>query len=50
MLVGLSYVEVVNLSFLLVSISTQRNGILLFILNSCVKLRTEFFEKFLVLC
>ena len=37
------YVEVVNCSLLLVSISTARNGILMLILISCVKLRTELF-------
>ena len=37
------YVEVINRSILLVSINTPRNGILLLILISCVKLRTELF-------
>ena len=35
------FVEKVNLLILLVSIRTLRNGILLLILSSCVKLRTE---------
>ena len=42
MLVGF-YVAVVNLSILLVSIRTPRNGILLLVLSSCVKLRTGLF-------
>ena len=37
------YVEVINRSILLVSISTPRNGILLLISISCVKLRMELF-------
>ena len=43
MLGGFLYVEVVNWSILLVSISTPRNGIFLWILISCVKLRSELF-------
>ena len=39
------YVEVGNRSIFLVSISTLRNVILLMILISCVKLRTELFWK-----
>ena len=43
MLVGFLYVEVINRSLLFVSISTPRNGILLLVLISCVKLRAELF-------
>ena len=39
------YVEVVNLLILHVSIQILRNRILLLILSSCVKLRTELFSK-----
>ena len=41
MLEDFLYVKVINRSILLVSFSTPRNGILLLILISCVKLRTE---------
>ncbi len=37
------YVVVINQSILIASVGTPRNGILLLILISCVKLRTDVF-------